>query len=283
MAISADLLARLKNLSSSDSTAVTNVTNIIASLAGGEAIAGPLAASLNAAAASEFEKGLNRAFPQARETFAQMTDVAQSQMRGELPADVKAMIEQYSAEQGVQGGLHGGIARNRTARDLGRTSLDLVTQGQQSASELFRIAQGSLTAPTVDVGSLSTGISSTLAGSTTMSLAQAEQVKLEKARLAQSKKLADSGDRRAQAAYNEDIRRYDMEFEWERTMSELNLQMEKWGAQRTQEMALADMAFRGEQAGLERDAALASQRRQEDLYTRTLSIYQQNLPAKTIG
>jgi len=68
----------------------------------------------------------------------------ESMLRGEIPEDVQAALEQISAERGIQSGLGlGEASRNLTARDLGRTSLDLISEGarlggQLSADEMAR-------------------------------------------------------------------------------------------------------------------------------------------------
>ena len=60
---------------------------------------------------------------------------ASSMMRGEIPQDVVDQLERISAERGIRSGIGaGGRAENLTARDLGRTSLDLITAGTQIGS-----------------------------------------------------------------------------------------------------------------------------------------------------
>ena len=64
-------------------------------------------------------------------------DNAVSMMRGEIPQDVVDQLAQISAERGIRSGIGAGSRnQNLTARDLGRTSLDLMTTGVQLAGAL---------------------------------------------------------------------------------------------------------------------------------------------------
>lgn len=61
-----------------------------------------------------------------------------SLLRGELPADVAALIQRKSASSAVAGGYGGsGAARNLTLRDLGLTSLDAMREGNAMATSLI--------------------------------------------------------------------------------------------------------------------------------------------------
>lgn len=52
-----------------------------------------------------------------------------SMLRGEIPADVSASIRRAAGEASIAGGTFGSAARAMTARDLGRTSMDVKQQG----------------------------------------------------------------------------------------------------------------------------------------------------------
>lgn len=81
---------------------------------------------------AELERLLERSIPGYREAQAQRTGTSMSLMRGELPPDVEEAVFRRSAGRAVGGGFAGSLAgRNLTARDLGRTSLDLMNLGQQ--------------------------------------------------------------------------------------------------------------------------------------------------------
>lgn len=67
-----------------------------------------------------------------------------SLLRGEIPKDVQDSIQRTSAFKSLQGGYAGsGMSRALTARDIGRTSLDLIDQGGNSAQRWAAITQGS--------------------------------------------------------------------------------------------------------------------------------------------
>lgn len=77
---------------------------------------------------------LEELFPGARAIMEQASSNIQSQLRGELPADVEAKVRQYGAEAGVGSGTGGSeFAGYRTARDLGLTTLNIQERGMTSA------------------------------------------------------------------------------------------------------------------------------------------------------
>ena len=63
----------------------------------------------------------------------QMIGIVESQLRGEIPEDVAAQLRRHAAEVSQQIGVRGQAAQYLTARDLGRTSLDLQQLGLQNA------------------------------------------------------------------------------------------------------------------------------------------------------
>lgn len=68
----------------------------------------------------------------------------QSLLRGEIPQDVQDSIKRSSAYRSLQGGFAGsGMSKALTARDFGRTSLDLMSQGENSAQRWMAMTQGS--------------------------------------------------------------------------------------------------------------------------------------------
>lgn len=86
----------------------------------------------NAFAREELRRMLGETIPGYEEGQAQRTRNAMALMRGEIPADVQEMIQRSTAARAVTGGYGGAPAgRNLTARDLGRTSLDMMNMGQQ--------------------------------------------------------------------------------------------------------------------------------------------------------
>lgn len=86
----------------------------------------------NEFARGELRKMLGETIPGYEEGQAQRTGTALALMRGEIPADVQDVIQRSAAARAVTGGYGGTPAgRNLVARDLGRTSLDLMNMGQQ--------------------------------------------------------------------------------------------------------------------------------------------------------
>lgn len=93
--------------------------------------------------------GLEKAFPGfasimglGGETTQQMLEQAKTLMAGEIPEDVRRQIMRSSAYQSLMGGTAGSqMAGALTARDLGRTSLDLITQGANLAGAGGNAAQ----------------------------------------------------------------------------------------------------------------------------------------------
>lgn len=95
-----------------------------------------LASGQNTFNQSEVDRLLETSIPGYREGQTKRTQNALSLLNGDIPADVSAQVARHSAGESVDGGFVGsGASRNLTARDLGRTSLDLQgIGGQQFAS-----------------------------------------------------------------------------------------------------------------------------------------------------
>lgn len=71
-------------------------------------------------------------------------------LRGELPQDVQDKVRRNSAFRAFSGGYGGsGMAKALTARDLGRTSLDLMQVGENSAQRWAALTQGSVAPYTI--------------------------------------------------------------------------------------------------------------------------------------
>lgn len=85
---------------------------------------------------------LNKVYPGFSDILKQGSDNTLSELRGELPADVQGQIQRSSAFQSLMGGYSGtGMASANTARNLGRTSLDLTTLGTNSAQLWAKLAE----------------------------------------------------------------------------------------------------------------------------------------------
>lgn len=87
---------------------------------------------------------LEKLLPGYGEMVATGAKSTMSLLKGEIPADVQAAIRRSSAFRSLQGGYGGsGMSKAVTARDLGRTSLDLQELGQNAAERWMKITQGS--------------------------------------------------------------------------------------------------------------------------------------------
>lgn len=81
---------------------------------------------------AELDRLLEASIPGYATAQKQRTGNAMALMRGELPPDVEAAVRRSSAGRALEGGFGGSAAgRNLVARDLGRTSLDLMNLGGQ--------------------------------------------------------------------------------------------------------------------------------------------------------
>tara|TARA_R110000822_G_scaffold144715_3_gene283538 strand:- start:2166 stop:2921 length:756 start_codon:yes stop_codon:yes gene_type:complete len=97
-----------------------------------------LEAQRNAFNRAQLLESLGLQIPGYQEGQAQRTQNAMSLLRGELPPDLAAQIQRNTASKALTGGYAGSqAARNLTARDLGRTSLDLQQAGAQQFSNIL--------------------------------------------------------------------------------------------------------------------------------------------------
>lgn len=69
-----------------------------------------------------------------------------SQLRGEIPDDVAAQLKRQAAEVSQQIGVRGQAAQYLTARDLGRTSYDIMQQGLTNAPAALALGSNAYTA-----------------------------------------------------------------------------------------------------------------------------------------
>ena len=82
---------------------------------------------------------LPEAMAAADEMSAQALSNARAQLRGELPDDVAAQVKRHAAELSNQIGVRGQAAQFLTARDLGRTSLDMMQLGLENAPKALAL------------------------------------------------------------------------------------------------------------------------------------------------
>ena len=71
------------------------------------------------------------------DTIDRLSEANASMLRGEIPADVSASVRRAAGEASIAGGIFGGASRALSARDLGRTSMDIKQQGIQNEQGLL--------------------------------------------------------------------------------------------------------------------------------------------------
>ena len=95
----------------------------------------------------EIAKLLDSILPGYSDMLKTGSESTRSLLRGEIPEDVAGQVRRNSAFRSLMGGYGGsGMAKALTARDFGRTSLDLQERGQNSAQRWAALASG-LSAP----------------------------------------------------------------------------------------------------------------------------------------
>lgn len=106
---------------------------------------GAKAVQSNLANLPDIQALLEKILPGYGEMISQGSKNTLSLLRGEIPQDVQAAIQRSSAFKSLQGGYGGSpMSRALTARDIGRTSLDLTQEGGNAAQRWAGIAQGSV-------------------------------------------------------------------------------------------------------------------------------------------
>jgi len=97
-----------------------------------------LESSRNTFNRAELDRLLESSIPGYAAGQKQRTGTAMSLMKGELPPDVEAAIYRSGAGRALEGGYGGSAAgRNLVARDLGRTSLDLMQLGGRNFESIL--------------------------------------------------------------------------------------------------------------------------------------------------
>ena len=79
------------------------------------------------------------------DSINRLSEANASMLKGEIPADVSAAVRRAASESSVTGGIFGGSSRALSARDLGRTSMEIKQQGIANESSLLE-ARGMLAA-----------------------------------------------------------------------------------------------------------------------------------------
>lgn len=98
----------------------------------------------NIANYDDITKLLERILPGYKDMVAQGSKNTQSLLRGEIPEDVQQAVKRSAAYRSISGGFAGsGMSKALTDRDFGRTSLDLMEQGQNASQRWMAATQGS--------------------------------------------------------------------------------------------------------------------------------------------
>jgi hypothetical protein len=95
----------------------------------------------------ELHKQINRSLPGYQGMIGLAMRNTRSWLRGQLPSDVAAAVEDRAAEKASRFGLPADSVNRKalTARDLGRTSLDLMEKGENSLQRWISTARSFLT------------------------------------------------------------------------------------------------------------------------------------------
>lgn len=180
------------------------------------------AQTLDPAMAARFQENLATALPGYQDLVAQMSENTAAFLQGVIPEDAADLIRMYSAEQGMQGALAS------TARNLGLTSLDLMTQGHQQGMDLISLASTFLTPPTVDIAGTAADFRNQFFSANTLTPAQGLQAALEK-------RSQDMENRWKQQDYSLNRERLQLSADqfaanmaWDRELSAMNQSYEKW-------------------------------------------------------
>lgn len=105
---------------------------------------------------------LPKAMAAADEMSVQALDNINAQLRGEIPEDVAHQLRTRAAEVSAQLGVRGQAAKQLTARDLGLSSLDLMSQGLSQAPAALALGRDAYTGFTQTLQNpVTTGINAT--------------------------------------------------------------------------------------------------------------------------
>lgn len=92
------------------------------------------------------ENVLPKAMAAADEMSVQALSNVSAMLRGDLPPDVAAQLQRHAAEVAQQIGVRGQAAQYLTARDLGRTSYDMMQAGLAAAPAALALGSGAYAA-----------------------------------------------------------------------------------------------------------------------------------------
>jgi len=140
----------LPSLSLSDEQAKAISSNQ-ANLASSES----LVSSANLFSRDQINQMLQAAIPGLSGMESSISGNIESELKGQLPADVKTEVTNAAAAKALSGGTSGSeFGRNIVARDLGLTSLDLTNQGLSSAENWMKTVSSIYEPSMMSVGSM---------------------------------------------------------------------------------------------------------------------------------
>lgn len=114
-----------------------------------------LAGDTNMFNQQQLNQMLESAVPGYRSMVSNIGGRINEMLSGKLPDDVMGNIERSAAHRSLSGGYGGsGMARNLVARDLGLSTLDLISKGIDAGSRWIATAKSSTVAPQFDVSSM---------------------------------------------------------------------------------------------------------------------------------
>lgn len=114
-----------------------------------------LAGATNTFNQDQLNQMMESAVPGYRAMVSSIGGKINSFLSGELPQDVSDQVGRNAAYKSLSGGFGGsGMARNLVARDLGLTSLDLISKGIDAGSRWIATAKANTVAPQFDVSSM---------------------------------------------------------------------------------------------------------------------------------
>jgi hypothetical protein len=183
-----------------------------------------MAEQLNPAMSKSFWEAYENAFPEGHAIMQQASEGVQAQLRGELPEDVADQIRTFSAEQGFSG-VHA-----PTARNLGLATVDWYQQGQLNAAQLAQTAATTRMAPYMDMFSMAGQLNN---AANAASLVNPMDVM----RLNQQGEQFNASMQYQYAAMQAQQAQFQQQMAWERQVSQMNQQFERWSIQEQQRVA----------------------------------------------
>ena len=114
-----------------------------------------LTSTANLFSQSQVNKMLEQLMPNLMSASGDISSNIGDELKGKIPSDVSAAVQEASAGKALSGGYGGtGAARDLVARDLGLTSLNLTQQGLNSAESWMQTANSLYSPSQINVSSM---------------------------------------------------------------------------------------------------------------------------------